>query len=227
MVVSFALPLAGIVLLDLVLSGDNAIAIGVAAAGLPRRQRRWALVIGGVGAIAMRILLSFFASIVLQIPFLQVLGSVAVIYIAIKLLKERSAMQKNTSSEEPERWSLATAMRIIMIADVTMSLDNMLAVGALSAGSWLLLSIGLLVSMTMILLASALIAELLTRLPWLLDLASIVLAWTAATLLLHDKVIGAALLHRFPIAQAGIPTLMILIVLGANGWLRVRCRQQK
>ena len=114
-----------------------------------------------------------------------------------------------------------------MIADVTMSLDNMLAVGALSAGSWLLLSIGLLVSMTMILLASALIAELLTRLPWLLDLASIVLAWTAATLLLHDKVIGATLLHRFPVAQAGIPTLMILIVLGANGWLRVRCRQQK
>ena len=179
--------LGGILLLDLILSGDNALVIGVAAAGLPRRQRWTALLLGGAGAILLRIVLTALASLVLNIPFLQSIGALFLVYVSVKLLLDRDQPASDTS--KPGDAAFWDAFRTIIIADVTMSLDNILAVGALSNGKLLPLTIGLLFSITILLLGSAVISVVAERFEWLLYLAVIVLGWTSATMI-HDDLLN-------------------------------------
>ena len=185
-----------IVLLDLVLSGDNALVLGVAVARLPRRQRMCALFFGGAGAILFRIVLSSIASMIFTIPWIQTFGGCILFWIALRLLNERSRQQaaevEQLSNSDPtqkaplEQESFRSAILTIFIADVTMSLDNVLAVGAASNGAFLPLAFGLLLSIIIILCGSALIAELMTRFTWLLDAAVLILAWTGGTMIRDD-----------------------------------------
>ncbi|GAC1377383.1 MAG: TerC family protein [Ktedonobacteraceae bacterium] len=184
-----------ILLLDLVLSGDNALVLGAAAARLPRKQRIYALLFGGGGAIALRIALSSIATIVLNIPWIQTAGAIVLMVIAIRLLGEREQLQRATAEEQssgllkklqPGRENFKTAALTIFIADITMSLDNVLAVGAAANGAFLPMALGLLVSIIIILCGSALIAELMARFTWLLDIAALVLAWTGGTMIRDD-----------------------------------------
>jgi YjbE family integral membrane protein len=173
----------GIVLIDLVLSGDNALIIGAAASRLPRGQRLFAIVWGGLLAIVFRMLLAIVATELLYIPYLRSIGGVILLVIAIRLLLPESP---NGHGQRPASARLLPAILTILAADATMSLDNVLAVGALAHRHIELLVAGLLLSMILLFVASALIARIIERIPILMDVAAVVLAWTAANLVVED-----------------------------------------
>ncbi len=229
--------IAGILLVDLVLSGDNALVIGAAAAGLPRRPRWRAIVLGGAGATVLRIVFAFIASFLLVLPWLQAIGGLILLIIAIRLLADRSTRQSAAfeeqtaprASRKPEATpstpqSFLPALLTILIADVTMSLDNVLAVGALSHGNLLALSIGILMSIAILLVGSVLIAELMKWLPWLLDGAAFVLAWTGANMVLNDLRLGD-LLDNYAWTAIAVPAISLGIVLVADVLLRLRIQK--
>jgi YjbE family integral membrane protein len=228
--------LGSIILIDLVLSGDNALVIGAAAAALPKKQRWYAIVLGGGGAIILRIAFAFAAALLLRLPLLQTIGGILLLLIAIRLLIDRSNTKHTTTArhiettqedkpvsmaDAPAKKGFWAALLTILLADVTMSLDNVLAIGALAAGNLPLLAAGLFLSIALLLLGSALIAELIRRLPWLLDLAALVLAWTAAHMMLEDIRLAPVLEH-FPWAQFTLPAAAFAIVIAADILLRVR-----
>ncbi len=204
-----------IILLDLVLSGDNALVLGSAVAQLPRRQRMYALIFGGAGAILFRIVLSSIASMIFTIPWIQTVGGCILFWIAIRLLNERRRQQSEKLStcdmaqkSTPEQGNFRSAVLTIFIADVTMSLDNVLAVGAAANGAFLPLAFGLLFSIIIILCGSALIAELMTRFTWLLDAAVLILAWTCGTMIRDDLDAASFFKNQF---SAWSPNILPLI----------------
>lgn len=172
-----------IVLIDLVLSGDNALIIGAAASRLPRRQRLIAILWGGLLAIVFRMLLAIVATELLYVSYLRTIGGVILLAIAIRLL-----VTEDSGDHEQHRKSskLVPAILTILAADATMSLDNVLAVGALADRHIELLVAGLLLSMVLLFVASALIARIIEYVPILMDVAAIILAWTAANLVVDD-----------------------------------------
>ncbi|HET9921839.1 MAG TPA: YjbE family putative metal transport protein [Ktedonobacteraceae bacterium] len=226
--------IGSIILVDLALSGDNALVIGAAASGLPRRQRWYAIVFGGGGAIVLRIIFAVIATLLLRLPLLQAIGGLLLLVIAVRLLMDRGKMHSKETAASKEgtnkklsspaqtlaRQGFWAALLTILVADVTMSLDNVLAVGALAAGNLLLLAAGLLLSMLILLLGSALVAELIGRLPWLLEVAALVLGWTAANMILDDIRLGPVLEH-LPWTQIAIPIATIAIVVVADILLRL------
>ena len=209
--------LAGIILVDLVLSGDNALVIGAMAAGLPRKQRLIAILAGGAGAIFLRIGFAVLATLLLHIPFVQAIGGAILLCIAIRLLMSRNEKPSSSSdtSAESVKKGFLMALITILLADATMSLDNVLAVGAMAHGNISLLVVGLLISVTLLLIGSALISELMKRLPLLFDIASLVLAWTAATMILSDMRFGPVL-DTVPWSDFAVPGVTIGIVLIAD-----------
>jgi YjbE family integral membrane protein len=180
----------GILLIDLVLSGDNALVIGATASRLPRSRRMLAIVLGGVGAVLFRLILASVATVLLQVSLLRAIGGVILLVIAIRLLVGENNDQSDHFHAH-ER--LLPAILTILLADATMSLDNVLAVGALAHGDIWLLVAGLILSMALLFVASALIAQIVERFIWLLDLAAVVLAWTAAGLFLDDALVKSQL----------------------------------
>jgi len=209
---------AGILLIDLVLSGDNALVIGATASRLPRASRMLAIILGGVGAVFFRLILATVATELLQVPLLRAIGGVILIVIAIRLLVGQGDDQ---SARFESQNRLLPAILTILLADATMSLDNVLAVGALAHGDIWLLVAGLLVSMALLFVASALIARIVERFTWLIDLAAVVLAWTAAGLFLDDALVKSQLPALEPWAlyvRLGAVALVLVIDL----FLRLR-----
>jgi len=230
--------IGGIVLVDLVLSGDNALVIGAAAASLPRQQRYTAILAGGIGAIVLRILFTLAAALLLQLPLLQAIGGILLIAIAVKLLHDRERdLEKHAAASEaaPEEEAASagsgvkqgvqrgfvSALLTIIVADVTMSLDNVLAVAALASEHIPLLIGGLLLSILILLVGSALVAELINRLPWLLDVAALVLAWTASNMILHDQRLGP-ILDQHAWTAFAVPGLILGAILAADIFFRLR-----
>jgi YjbE family integral membrane protein len=231
--------IGAIVLVDLALSGDNALVIGAAAAALPQRQRTQAILLGGAGAVVLRIVFAIAATLLLQLPFVQALGGLVLLYIAARLLMERTGEHEERVDEQakliphvaaaPQHAGASSgasdftrALLTILVADVTMSLDNVLAIGALAAGELPVLIVGLVLSIVLVLAGSALVANLIRRLPWLLDVAALVLGWTAASMVLHDLRLGLALHNILPYTEIVLYTLGVGIVLAVDIALRVR-----
>jgi YjbE family integral membrane protein len=224
--------IGGIVLVDLALSGDNALVIGAAAAGLHRSQRILAIIFGGAAAILLRITFAIAATLLLALPLLQAIGGLVLIGIAVRLLMDRSdpahapdAPVAEGSRPPSSRDGFVRALLTIVVADVTMSLDNVLAVAALAHGNIPILVAGLLLSVALLLAGSALVAEMIGRLPWLLDLAALVLGWTAARMILEDGRV-APILAYIPLHEALLPVTLIGVLLTADIWLRVRAAKQ-
>ena len=178
-----------IIIIDLVLSGDNAVVIGMAARSLSAENRRKAIVFGGAGAIGLRILFTALATVLLGIPYLQAIGGVLLFYIAFKLLQPQGGGHGGIK----EAGSLREAIQTIILADVVMSLDNILAVAGAAHGDIRLLMFGLLLSIPIILFGSELVARLLGRFPALLYLGAFVLVHAAVAMMLQD----ATFEHRF------------------------------
>jgi YjbE family integral membrane protein len=205
--------LLSLVIIDLILSGDNALVIGMAAHRLPPPQRRLAIVLGGVGAVVLRVLLTAITTLLLLIPALKLVGGVLLAWIAFKLLKQEEEARDAVASAG----SLWGALRTIIAADFIMSLDNVLAIGGAAHGHVPLLIGGLLLSMPLVLFSGGLFAELINRYSWLAYVGAAVIAYTAGQMVVEDP-----LLHSYveavPLVAVLGPPLVAAAVLPAAHW---------
>jgi YjbE family integral membrane protein len=209
--------LAAIVVIDLVLAGDNAIVIALAARNLPKALRRRAVVWGTVGAVAVRAGLTVAVLWLLEIPGLMGAGGVLLAWIAFRLLAGDDGGKDHEVAAATGFWN---AMRTIVIADAVMGLDNMLAVAGAAHGSVLLVVAGLLISIPLVVWGSTLILNWIERFPGLLYVGGAVLAWTAAKMLADEP-----LLQEFLDARSGLKALLYALVIGGVlgvAWLRNR-----
>ena len=204
--------LLSIVVIDLVLSGDNAVVIGMAARRLPPKQRRMAIVLGGAGAIGLRVAFAAVAALLLQIPFLQAAGGLLLVWIAWKLLREEEEAHGISESV-----SLFGALKTIILADVVMSLDNILAIAGVSHGDVGLLLFGLALSMPLILFGSGVIANVMNRAPWLMLVGAGILAWTAGSMIVEDAIV-AQYVPNLDVAHLAVPLLLTVGVLAPSIW---------
>ncbi|ERI08809.1 TerC family protein [Aneurinibacillus aneurinilyticus] len=177
--------LLAILVIDLVLAGDNAIVIGLAARRLPKEQQKKVIIWGTVGAIFIRILATLVVVWLLNIPGLLLLGGLLLIWIAYKLLVK----EKNHDDIKAEK-SLWNAVRTIIIADAAMGLDNVLAVAGAAHGSFLLVVLGLLISVPVVVWGSTLIISWIERFPSLIYIGAGVLVWTAAKMIVDEPFIA-------------------------------------
>jgi YjbE family integral membrane protein len=178
-----------IVVINILLSGDNAVVIALACRGLPHHQRFWGMVIGAGVAVVLLIVFTGVVARLMELPYLKAAGGLALFYIAAKLLlpEERAATEMQAESH------LLRAVRIVVVADMIMSLDNIIAVATTAQGNWMLLAIGLAVSIPIIVAGAALIMALLDRFPILVWLGAALLGWVAGEALVTDKAVAPAL----------------------------------
>jgi YjbE family integral membrane protein len=211
--------LLSIIIIDLVLSGDNAVVIGMAASRLPADQRRKAIVWGGAGAVGLRMFFTVLAALLLDVPLLQAIGAFLLLYIAFKLLKPVAAH----SHEIAAAGSLREALQTIIMADVIMSLDNILAVGGAAHGHLGLLIFGLALSIPILLFGSSLIARAIDRYPVLNYIGSGILVITAARMFFEDDIVHDYFSVDLP-AEIAIIAAVTAFVLGVS-YLRNRRAQ--
>ncbi|MCL5058169.1 MAG: TerC family protein [Actinobacteria bacterium] len=177
-----------ILMFDLILGGDNAVVIALASRNLPPGQQKKAILLSTAGAIVLRVLLTIVIVFLLKIPFLKALGGLFLVYIAVKLLKE-----DNCRNECRSAGSLVEAVKVIIFADLIMSLDNILAIAAVSRGHWGLIIIGLTISIPIIVSCSQVILYLMKRFPAIIYAGAGILAWTAGKMILEDYKVSAFL----------------------------------
>ena len=177
---AFLLGILNIVIIDLILAGDNAVVIAMAVRSLPRKQRRWGIMLGAGAAVVLRVVLTFFVAQLLEISFIKLAGGVLIAWIAVKLFLEGAPEQ-----EDREARTLWQAMRLIVIADITMSTDNVLAVAGASHGNLFLLIFGLALSIPFVVFTSNLLAMLMDRYPIIIYLGAAVLGRVAGRNDLH------------------------------------------
>lgn len=184
----FFMALGSIILLDILLGGDNAVVIAMAANKLPGNLRRKAILIGTGGAVVIRLVMTLIAVWLLTIPFLQALGGLILLPIAVKLLVPAEQEENVTVSD-----SLMGAIKTIIIADAAMGVDNVLAIAGASHGSFLLVACGFLISIPIIVGGSTVIGKLMDRFPVILYAGAGLLGWTAGSMIGHDKILGTLL----------------------------------
>ena len=201
--------------IDIILSGDNALVIALACRSLPLNQRKWGIILGAGAAVTLRVIFAVGIVFLLEVPFLKFTGSLLLTWIAIKLVmpEDRSAVAE---SHHPAATSLWSAVRIVMIADAVMSLDNVLAVAAAAKGSVELLVIGIAISIPLIVAGSAMMMWLLDRFPLLVVAGSALLGWIAGELAVTDPIAGAWMAKSLPLLHTGLPYLLCaaMVVLG-------------
>lgn len=175
------LQLSEIVMVNLILSGDNALLIAMATSKLPARQRRLAMVLGIVGAMLLRMILTGIAAELILLPFVRAVGALLLIVMAVKLIDAQQPQME--IANQGNLWSAAGT---ILLADLTMSLDNVAALAGMAEGNLGLLMVGLVISMACMLMASVGISKILERFPSLLVGGAGILAWTAGRILAED-----------------------------------------
>jgi YjbE family integral membrane protein len=182
-----------IVVINVLLSGDNAVVIALACRNLPHRQRLWGMVIGAGVAVVLLIVFTGLVARLMELPYLKAAGGLALFYIAAKLLLP----EEHDETEVQAEAHLWRAVRLVVIADIVMSLDNIIAVATAARGNWTLLAIGLAVSIPIIIAGAALIMALLDRLPILVWLGAALLGWVAGEAVVTDKAVAPALAAAF------------------------------
>lgn len=181
----FVTALISIIMLDILLGGDNAVVIAMAANKLPAALRRKAILIGTGGAVVIRLVMTLIAVWLLTIPYLQVLGGLILLPIAVKLLLPAEHNEQINASD-----NLMGAIRTIIIADAAMGIDNVLAIAGASHGSFLLVACGFLISIPIIVCGSTVIGRIMDRFPVVLYGGAGLLGWTAGSMIMHDKIVG-------------------------------------
>jgi YjbE family integral membrane protein len=221
---TFWIALMQIIGVNLVLSGDNAVVIALAARSLPPQQQRRAIFWGSGAAVVMRIVLTIAAVELLRLPYLKLIGAALLLWIALKLLlPEDEGGGEGTSTN-----NLAAAVKTILIADLVMSLDNVIAVAAAAKGNMPLLIIGLAISIPMVVFGSTLLLKLMERFPIIITIGAGLLGWVAGEMAVTDPSVKAWVdasadhLHWFGPAAGAI------IVVGVGTWLakRIEARDQ-
>lgn len=194
----FTVILLQIIAIDLLLGGDNAVVIAMACRKLPPHLRTKAIVIGTFGAIVARVLLLAVAIYLLSLPWLKIVGAVLLLWIGIKLVANQEESEEVNSSGS--LWRTAVT---ITVADVIMSLDNVLAVAAAGKGHLLLVALGVLISIPIIVAGSKLVLSILNRFPSVVLLGGALIGWIAGAMLVTDPTI----IRLFPAAPDALPTI--------------------
>jgi YjbE family integral membrane protein len=204
--------LGSIILANVLLSGDNAVVIAMAARGLPASQQKKAIVFGSGAAIVMRIVLTLIAVKMLGLPWLKLAGGLALLWIGANLMSD----EQEQHDHDAKPIGVGAAIRTILLADLVMSLDNVLAVAAAAEGNTLLLVIGLAVSIPLIVFGSTLILKLMERFPFIITAGAALLGWLAGEMMLTDPAI-----HRWvpevpesAVRIAGVIGAVLVVIVG-------------
>jgi YjbE family integral membrane protein len=207
-----------IVLIDLALSGDNALVIGMAARQLPEAQRRKAILFGGLGAVVLRIIAAAAVTLLLGIPYLQLGAAIVLLVIAYRLVHPAGA---HGTKKVRAASSLRAAIITILAADAAMSLENILGVGAAAHGSLALLTFGLALSIPIVLFGSSIVVRILEKYPQAIWLGAVALIWTAAEMILDEPAIP--LRAYIPWAAELVLTAVFLgLVVATRGAIQAR-----
>ncbi|HJV45230.1 MAG TPA: TerC family protein [Bacillota bacterium] len=205
----FLIAFLNIIIIDLVLSGDNAVVVGMASRRLPPMQRKKAILWGTLGAVILRITLTGIATWLLSIPYIKVVGGGMLIWISLKLLIQQEEVANIRSGKD-----IFEAIRIIVIADFVMSLDNVLAIGGAAKGNLFLVIFGLLLSVPLLMWGSTFVARWMNEYPVLTYFGSGVLTFTATTMMLEDPIVNQYFyLFHLPYIDIIIPVILTIGVL--------------
>jgi YjbE family integral membrane protein len=204
-----------IIMIDLLLSGDNAVVIALACRNLPLEQRKKGILFGVLGAIVLRIVLTFFAVSLLSLPYLKLVGALLLIWIGIKLIQPEDGHSADSIQADTR---LFGAVKTIIIADLVMSLDNVLGVAAAAKGNRLLLVFGLLISIPLIAWSSQLVLKLIDRFSVIIYAGGALLGYVAGEMLVSEALFSS-LVETQHYLHWLIPLLCALLVLGLGGWL--------
>lgn len=208
-----------IIMIDVLLSGDNAVVIALACRSLPPKQRRQGVVLGMMGAIALRVVLTFFAVGLLTLPYLKLAGALLLLWIGVKLLLPEEEHDASNVKADTHLWG---AVKTIIIADFIMSLDNVLGVAAAAHGNVVLLAIGLLVSIPLVAWSSQLVLKVIDRFPVVIYLGGGLLGYVAGEMVMTDKLVGP-LLERWLAHMHWLPSVAgAVVVVGLGKILALR-----
>ena len=206
----FWIGLIKIVWINIILSGDNAVVIALAARSLPADQQKKAILFGSGAAVVLRIILTVVAAKLLSLPYLQIIGGLLLMWIGVQLL----GGEDEGDGEGKQQGGLMVAIRTILIADLVMSLDNVIAVAAAAQGSMVLLILGLAISIPLVVFGSTLMIKLMERFPIIVVLGAALIGWVAGETIVSDNALkgffsGASWVHY--VAAAAGAALVLLI----------------
>ncbi|OGT03897.1 MAG: hypothetical protein A2Y51_00085 [Gallionellales bacterium RIFCSPLOWO2_02_60_31] len=207
-----------IIMIDLLLSGDNAVVIALACRNLPPHQRRKGILFGVGGAIGLRIVLTFFAVGLLALPYLKLVGALLLLWVGVKLILPEEEHDANNIKADTR---LFGAIKTIIVADFVMSLDNVLGVAAAAKGNVPLLVFGLLISIPMIAWSSQMVLKLIDRYPFIIYAGGALLGYVAGEMLVSEALF-AAMVEAHHYLHWLIPAVCALLVVALGKWLAMR-----
>jgi YjbE family integral membrane protein len=214
---AFWLALLQIIMINIMLSGDNAVVIALASRSLPPPQQKKAVIFGSVGAIVLRVILTFFAVLLLELPYLKLVGGAALLWIAVSMLNEDG--EEAHLDAHSHLWS---AIRVIIVADFIMSLDNVIGVAAAAKGNIVLLVLGLGISIPLIIWGSQLVLKLMQRIPIIIVAGAALLGWVAGEMLVGDEAISAWIEANAHMLDTLVPAVCAVLVVIAGKWMAGR-----
>ncbi|MDQ3000398.1 MAG: TerC family protein [Fibrobacterota bacterium] len=214
----FFMTCLSIIIIDLVLSGDNSVVIALAVRSLSPDKRMKGIIFGILAAVSLRVSFTWFASNLMQTPFLKLVGGALILWIAVKLLVEQAGAEAPVKKAE----SLWQSVWIILVADVTMSLDNVLAVAGVSGGNALQLWISLGITIPMIVFSSTLTSRLMDRYPIILYMGAAILGKVGGGMIITDPGLVSWFKLDSPLFRYGVEAFCIVGVLAVAMWLKRR-----
>ncbi len=214
---AFWLALMQIIMINIMLSGDNAVVIALASRSLPPPQQKKAVIFGSVGAIVLRVILTFFAVLLLELPYLKLLGGAALLWIAASMLNEDS--EEGNLDAHSHLWS---AIRVIIVADFIMSLDNVIGVAAAAKGNIVLLVLGLGISIPLIIWGSQIVLKLMNRFPVIILAGAALLGWVAGEMLVSDEAVSAWVEANAHLLDTLVPVACAVLVIAVGKWMAAR-----
>ncbi len=219
----FWIGLIKIVWINIILSGDNAVVIALAARSLPPEQQRKAIMFGSGAAVVLRILLTVVAAKLLELSFLQVIGGVLLLWIGYQLLTE----DEEGDGHHKGTGTMMAAIRTILIADLVMSLDNVIAVAATAQGNMVLLVLGLAISIPLVIFGSTLMIKLMERFPVIVTLGAALIGWVGGETIVNDNLVhGYTMAHPWLHYAAAITGVVLVVGLGKLSQARAAGREQ-
>ena len=204
----FWIGLVKIVWINIILSGDNAVVIAMAARSLPAAQQKKAVIFGSGAAVVLRILLTVVAAKLLALPYLQILGGALLLWIGVQLLGD----ENEDNGEEKQYGSMLAAVRTILLADLVMSLDNVIAVAAAAQGSMVLLILGLAISIPLVIFGSTLMIKLMERFPIIIMLGAALIGWVGGETIVSDVALRGTLAANPWLHYAGAAAGAVFVV---------------
>ena len=211
----FWIGLGLIIWINIILSGDNAVVIALAARSLPKAQQKLAVLWGAGAAVALRIVLTVVAVKLLEFPYLKLLGGAALLWIAVKLLVPEDEGGDDVKSSD----HLVGAIKTILIADLVMSTDNVLAVAAAAKGSVVLLTLSLVISIPLVVFGAAMLMVLMEKYPIIITLGAAALGWTAGDMGSTDPAVHAWVAAAAPWLEWVAPAAGAVLVVAVGKWL--------